>query len=166
MLKCEKCHTIYTGKKFFEPCPQCGGRRELLQIQTAGIKHDADKPRMDLLPFNALEEVAKVLTFGAEKYAENGWQKVDHAESRYRAALLRHYCADQRGEKYDKESGLLHAAHMATNAIFILWFEIQKEKTWEEIQTAAVDRSVRKGQSPIKAEALEGENGTHEKRDA
>jgi len=32
------------------------------------------------------------------------------------------------GQKHDAESGLLHAAHMATNALFILWFEIQKEK--------------------------------------
>lgn len=93
-----------------------------------GIKHDADKPRMDLLPFDALEEVAKVLTFGAKKYTENGWQKVENADARYRAAMLRHYCADQSGDKYDKESGLLHAAHMATNALFVLWYEIQKEK--------------------------------------
>jgi len=34
-----------------------------------GIKHDAEKPRIDLLPFEALEEVAKVLTFGAERDA-------------------------------------------------------------------------------------------------
>lgn len=93
-----------------------------------GMKHDCGKPRMDLLPFEALEEVAKVLTFGAEKYADNGWQKVDHAESRYTAALLRHVVAAQRGERLDAESGLLHAAHVAANALFILWFEIQKGK--------------------------------------
>lgn len=95
-----------------------------------GIKHDNEKPRMDLLPFEALEEVAKVLTFGAnvKKYADNNWQKVENADARYRAAMLRHFCADQRGKKHDAESGLLHAAHMAANALFILWFEIQKEK--------------------------------------
>lgn len=93
-----------------------------------GLKLDADKPRMDLLPFEALEEVAKVLTFGAKKYADNNWQKVDCAESRYTAALLRHLVAVQRGDKVDAESGLSHAAHMATNALFILWFELQKEK--------------------------------------
>ena len=95
---------------------------------TGGQKHDAEKPRMDLLPFEALEEVAKVLTFGAEKYADNNWQKVDCAEARYTAALLRHLVAIRRGEKRDAESGLLHAAHMATNALFLLWFELQKEK--------------------------------------
>jgi len=95
---------------------------------TGGQKHDAEKPRMDLLPFEALEEVAKVLTLGARKYSDNGWQNVENADARYRAAMLRHFCADQKGEKFDAESGLLHAAHMATNALFILWFEIQQEK--------------------------------------
>jgi hypothetical protein len=99
---------------------------------TGGQKHDAKKPRMDLLPFEALEEVAKVLTFGARKYAANSWQKLDCAESRYTAALLRHLVAIQRGERFDAESGLLHVAHMATNALFLLWFEIQKGKEKQE----------------------------------
>lgn len=95
---------------------------------TGGLKYDTDKPRMDLLPFEALEEVAKVLTYGAAKYTDNGWQKVENAERRYLAALLRHLAARERGEKFDAESGLLHAAHMAADALFILWFEIQKGK--------------------------------------
>jgi hypothetical protein len=98
------------------------------KMKIDGIKHDAEKPRMDLLPFEALEEVAKVLAFGAKKYADNNWQKVDGPESRYTAALLRHLVAMQREERLDAESGLLHAAHLATNALFILWFEIQKGK--------------------------------------
>ena len=93
-----------------------------------GIKHDAEKPRMDLLPFEALEAVAQVLTFGAVKYSVDGWKRVYDGERRCVAALLRHLCAHDRGEARDAESGLLHAAHMATNALFILWFEIQKEK--------------------------------------
>ena len=93
---------------------------------TGGQKHDAEKPRMDLLPFEALEEVAKVLTYGTNKYADNNWQKVENAERRYLAAMLRHLTAREKGEIYDTESGLTHAAHMATNALFILWFEIQK----------------------------------------
>ena len=69
--------------------------------------------------------VAEVLAFGAEKHQSDfGWQKAGHAESHNAAALLRHFIANQRGEKFDSESGLLHAAR----ALFILWFEIQKEK--------------------------------------
>ena len=92
-----------------------------------GIKHDAEKPRMDLLPFEALEAVAEVLTRGTRKYSDNGWQTVENGERRYLAALLRHLAARERGEMTDPESGLLHAAHAATNALFILWFEIQKK---------------------------------------
>lgn len=91
-------------------------------------KHDSEKIRMDLLPFEALEAVADVLTHGARKYTDNGWQTVENGERRYMAALLRHLCAHDRGEARDAESGLLHAAHVATNALFILWFELQKEK--------------------------------------
>lgn len=93
-----------------------------------GTKHDSEKIRMDLLPFEALEAVAEVLTFGARKYTDNSWQTVENAERRYLAALLRHLAARERGEKLDPESGLTHAAHMATNALFILWIELQKGK--------------------------------------
>jgi len=93
-----------------------------------GIKHDGEKPRMDLLPFEALEAVAEVLTYGARKYAPDAWRTVDNAERRYLAALLRHLVAREKGEARDVESGLMHAAHMATNALFILWFELLKDK--------------------------------------
>lgn len=95
---------------------------------TDGTKYDSEKIRMDLLPFEALEAVAEVLTHGARKYSDNGWQTIEGKERRYLAALLRHLAARERGEACDAESGLLHAAHMATNALFILWFEIQREK--------------------------------------
>ena len=86
-----------------------------------GTKHDVGKPRMDLLPSEALEEVAKVLTFGAQKYDAHNWRKgVQY--SRLTAALLRHLGAWQRGEDLDPESGLSHIAHAACNAIFLLTF--------------------------------------------
>jgi hypothetical protein len=37
-----------------------------------GVKHDGDKPRWDLLPFDALDEVAGVLRYGAKKYTQYG----------------------------------------------------------------------------------------------
>lgn len=70
--------------------------------------------------------MAKVLTFGAEKYSANSWQELEDGEERYRAALLRHTFAIQRGELYDPETGLLHAAHVMTNAAFII--ELQKKR--------------------------------------
>ena len=40
-----------------------------------GIKHDQGKPRMDLLPMDALLEIAKVFGFGACKYGDRNWEK-------------------------------------------------------------------------------------------
>lgn len=90
----------------------------------SGMKFDRDKPRYDLLPPHAIDEMAKVLTFGAAKYSANSWQDVEDARSRYRAALLRHTFAIQRGEIIDPESGLTHASHAMCCAAFLTEFAV------------------------------------------
>ena len=84
-----------------------------------GMKHDQEKPMYNLLPPNAIDDMAKVMTFGANKYAPNSWQRVENGLERYRAALLRHTFAMQRGELIDPESGLPHSAHVMCCAAFI-----------------------------------------------
>lgn len=85
---------------------------------SGGRKFDGAKPRLELLPFDALVEVAKVLTVGAAKYGDHNWRLVERF--RYEGAMLRHYSAIQSGEATDPETGLPHAAHLACNALFIL----------------------------------------------
>lgn len=92
----------------------------LKTITEQGQKHDSDKPRYELLPPVAIDEMAKVMTFGAEKYAPDNWRHVDNAVERYRAALLRHSFAMLRGEKIDPETGLPHAAHAMCCAAFLV----------------------------------------------
>lgn len=82
-------------------------------------KHDDGKPRADLLPPDALLEVAKVLDYGARKYAPRNWEK-GLAWGRLSGALLRHLWAWMRGEERDLESGLPHLAHMACCALMLL----------------------------------------------
>ena len=91
-----------------------------------GIKHDQEKPRWDLLPLSAVEELVKVMTYGAGKYKPNNWQHVK-PHSRYFAACLRHLTAHQAGELLDPETQLSHLAHAATNLIFLLYFEKNKK---------------------------------------
>lgn len=86
--------------------------------QGVGLKFDGGKPRMSLLPFDALVWVARVLTFGAKKYKAHSWRTVPNGLERYTDAFLRHYEAIQRGEVYDVESGLPHWAHLACNVLF------------------------------------------------
>lgn len=75
-----------------------------------GIKFDAGKPRMELLPFLALTEEAKVMTFGAQKYADHNWRK-GMSWTRVMAAGLRHVFKFIMGEDVDPETGLSHLAH-------------------------------------------------------
>lgn len=86
----------------------------------AGIKHDANKPKLDLIPPELLEEVGKVLSFGAEKYNRGNWSKGINY-SRLIAAAMRHINEFNKGIDIDPESGLNHISHAATNLAFLLW---------------------------------------------
>lgn len=85
-----------------------------------GRKFDNGKPRMALLPPYALEEVAKVLTAGSIKYADNNWKYVENGESRYKDAMFRHINAFNKGEVLDPETGMHHLAHAICCAMFIV----------------------------------------------
>jgi len=75
-----------------------------------GTKYDKGKTRMDLLPHNALKEIAEVYTFGADKYGDYNWAQ-GMKWSRLYSALQRHIQAFWRGEDVDIESQTKHLAH-------------------------------------------------------
>ena len=89
-----------------------------------GFKDDKQKIRWELLPMDAIEQIAVIMTHGAIKYEDDNWKKVE--PERYVGALLRHLCAHLKGEVLDKDSGLLHLSHMCCNAVFLLWLEMHK----------------------------------------
>jgi hypothetical protein len=88
------------------------------------VKLDAGKLRYDLMPFDALDEVAKVLTYGIMKYPkpEENWRVNSTEEDikRYQAAMLRHMSEMMQDRPLDAESGLHHISHIATNSLFIV----------------------------------------------
>lgn len=84
------------------------------------MKQDEGKTRWDLVPWRALEEMVKAVEFGARKYGENNWRKLDEWKPRYFAAGLRHLKAWFLGEEKDPESGLHHLAHAACCVLFSL----------------------------------------------
>lgn len=87
-----------------------------------GMKFDEGKTAYALMPRVVLRGVARVLTFGAAKYAEDSWQSVPSALRRYLSAMDRHFDAIiLDGETYDKESKIEHAWHYACNAVFVAW---------------------------------------------
>lgn len=105
-------------------------KNELQEIISAyEAKADNGKPTLSLVPKEIIYEIEKVRSFGVKKYKDpNNWKKVEL--ERYHEALLRHTLAIWNDvDARDKESGLLHLSHIATNIAFIL--EMLKDKDKE-----------------------------------
>jgi hypothetical protein len=85
-----------------------------------GAKLDAGKPRAALVlgDFSrALSAVTDVGTYGAAKYTDHGWITVPDGVQRYSDAMMRHWLDESAGIACDRETNLLHAAHLAWNAL-------------------------------------------------
>lgn len=77
----------------------------------------------------AISAVATVSAFGADKYAWGGWKDVPDGYNRYSDAMVRHLGYEAEGQDVDSDSGLLHAAHTAWNALarLELWLREEEE---------------------------------------
>lgn len=87
------------------------------------------KTMFQLLKPDYIEGIADVLTMGALKYAPDNWKKVPRVE--YERAMYHHLNEYLKGNKDDDESGLSHLYHMATNAMFLDWFDKQGKREEE-----------------------------------
>ena len=93
-------------------------------MKQEAVKHDEGKLRYDLLPPEALEELIRVYTLGAEKYNDRNWEKgMDYG--RIFAAIQRHLWEFWKGEDRDEESNLLHLAHAAWGCMSLLTYKIR-----------------------------------------
>ncbi len=96
----------------------------------AGAKLDSGKvrPWLMLAGFsNAITEVAKVTTKGAEKYTPNGWVTVPNGEDRYMEAFARHMLKLGTGEEIDADTGCYHKAQMIWNLLANLELELRRK---------------------------------------
>lgn len=94
---------------------------------TVGRKDDKGKLRYSLIPWQVLEGLASVLTFGAKKYAPNNWKVLVDPEERYEDAMWRHIMEYKKGERLDSDSKLPHLWHAVTNLAFLIYFDIKKD---------------------------------------
>lgn len=83
-----------------------------------GLRFNSGKVRWDLIDPVAVEGVAKVLGFGAEKYTAENWRKGLSWKATLRS-LESHLQALKRGEDIDSESGLPHIDHLGCNWMFL-----------------------------------------------
>jgi hypothetical protein len=86
-----------------------------------GLRYDSGKARYDLIPPEALEDLAKLYTYGAAKYAERNWEK-GMSWSRCFGSLMRHAWAFWRGENLDPESGIHHMTCAAWNCMALFTY--------------------------------------------
>lgn len=93
----------------------------------AGVKHDGEKARWDLLPWGAVAGVVRVLGYGAKKYAPDNWRHVPGWRERYFAAAQRHMVAWFEGERVDPETGESHLSHACCSIMFMLALDRAEE---------------------------------------
>jgi hypothetical protein len=92
----------------------------ITNAETGGEK--GRKPeRYDLIPWAAMDDVARVYAMGAAKYDDHNWRK-GYAWSLSIGAAFRHLSAFAAGEDTDAESGESHLAHAAFHLLALLTF--------------------------------------------
>lgn len=100
---------------------------EVRTVSSTGAEKGVKEERYDLLPKEALDAIARVYAFGAEKYADHNWRK-GYEWSKSYAALQRHVTAFWSGETHDPESGLPHLGHAGFHIFAMLtWLAEQGE---------------------------------------
>lgn len=89
------------------------------------VKKDEGKLRFDLFSPYAIEEMAEVLTQGAEKYSAWNWTEGEGFKyTRVYAAARRHLSAFMLGEDLDPETTRFHLAHAMCCLMFLLHYQL------------------------------------------
>ena len=138
-------HRMYPKNPVAQPTPTVGGTMSgITQLPIApvqdfsdyfkavpevAVKHDEEKTDWSLVPFEALEGMADVLTFGAKKYDSWNWTSGGGFHYlRVARSCLRHIFAFMRGEDNDPESGLSHINHAQCNLLFLAFYLRNRDK--------------------------------------
>ncbi len=102
------------------------------QMNAAGNRMNVGKLPWDLVPWDAVEEVVRVIAFGAKKYAARGWEDNPLSWVETCASMTRHTVRFLLGEDRDPETGLHHMAHAACNALFLVAYSLRGVTTKDD----------------------------------
>jgi hypothetical protein len=81
------------------------------------LRFNEGKPSLAyILQFaNPIKAIARIMEFGATKYADGNWRKGGKPDREYLDSMMRHLTDWVHGEKYDKDSGCSHLGHAIWN---------------------------------------------------
>lgn len=88
-------------------------------------RFNSKKPRMDLLPWDVLLELANHYRVGTEKYGARNWEKGLNWNEGTAASLARHLAAWSNGENIDPENGQHHDLAILWNACSLVAYRLR-----------------------------------------
>lgn len=94
---------------------------EVRTTSSTGGEKGVKPERYDLIPVEALAQVARLYGNGAKKYKAHNWRQ-GYEWSKSYAALQRHANAFWQGEDIDPEMGLPHLAAVVFHALALMTF--------------------------------------------
>ena len=115
-----------------------------MENKNQSVKNDYKdhKLRWDLLPLAEIEDIVRAYTAGADKYGPNMWQGLPDGYNRYKGAMLRHLMEYEKGNTVDEETGCLHLAQVAWNAIAMLYCSKQSKKDKQNQLLEALNKRI------------------------
>lgn len=136
-----------------------------------GLRYDAGKNRLDLIPPEWFWGLGVVMTQGAKKYEDRNWEQ-GMPWSKCWGPALRHAFKWLLGERYDEETGCHHLLMVAWNVLALFTYDMRKIGMDDlkrpapgliEIITAFCQVEPDPGVSPTKpAPSIDSPRGQHE----
>jgi len=102
-----------------------------------GLRYNNGKAELHQVPTSLRLAVAKVLMYGAQKYAKGNWRK-GMSWMTINDCLERHMISWLDGEENDEESGLPHLYHAAANIAML----IEYKETCPELDDRFIENKI------------------------
>lgn len=88
-------------------------------------KRQLDLYYSDVIPREIIDAVTEIFNAGAKKYGRDNWRTYPYlTRDEIVKSMFRHQQSIAEGGLRDSETGLLHSAHVAVNAIFQLYYDL------------------------------------------
>lgn len=123
-------HGVYTKPNRFEDVargrdvPQSVLKAAGVPEDGGGMRFNAGKVQLELIPMSWTWALGQVLTRGAAKYAARNWER-GMAWSYPVGCALRHMIKFAVGERYDRETGCHHLAMAAWNMLALMTYDLR-----------------------------------------